>query len=277
MARRFYLPSSGSPGLGSLAYGTGWNKTSQAARFAGARTPSGTTAVARSGTSSATSPEFHCLAQFQYPSLTAQTIIGTLKGQIRGSVNNAAFNGTVAIACRVTSSTGTLRGYLLGPTPAAPVAPTSVLTLTNTNRTFKTSVPESIIPLTDVTTQVNDVLVVEVGVRDADTGTSRSGTLVFSDGSGSDLPQDETNTTGANPWVEFSFDIVFTDDIPSEVVGTLSQTLGDVVLTSAGTVLYAYDPPVAHKGQIYLSDVLSDGVSATTVALSENSSQTGGV
>jgi hypothetical protein len=65
--------------------------------------------------------------------------------------------------------------------------------------------------------------------------------------------------------------------LAAEVVGSLDVTLADVWLTSTGTVLYAYDPPVAHKGQIYLSDVLSDGVFATTVALSENSAQTGGV
>lgn len=218
MPTRLYLPSTGSPGLGSLGYGGGWNKTSQAARFAGTRlaTRANSSNVARINTSAATSPEFHCCAQFQYPDLVAQTITGTLKGQVRANVNNVSFNGTVAITARIVSSTGsTLRGYLIGTTPAASqsVASPPRMTLTITNRRFRTSTDVTDIPLSTVTAQLDDVLVIEIGSRDVDTGTSRSSNINFQDLTAqTDLPENDTSTGGQNPWVEFSQTIFFVGD-----------------------------------------------------------------
>lgn len=235
MSRRFYLPSAGAPPLAALAYGAGWNKTSQASRFALQRTPSDTADLQKLLTSSIASPEFHCGAQYQSPALAGQTISGTLKGQIRAFVNNVAFNGTIAVSARVVSSDGTvIRGELFGSsTPHASQAATSPprIPLSTTNRRFKDASENTDLALTPVDCIAGDILVFEVGARDVDTGTSRSATLRLLDPlANTDLPEDETTTTSTTrPWVEFSFDILFADEVPTPDVNTWLNGSWDVL------------------------------------------------
>ena len=81
-------------------------------------------------------------------------------------------------------------------------------------------------------------------------------------------------TTTADSWATVTLAL---RPSAAEVVGTLDVTLADVMVASTGLAAYAYEPPSVHKGQVYLSDVLSDGVFATTIAVSETSAQAGGV
>ena len=231
MSRRFPLPSGGSVVLTSLGYATGWNKTSQAARFPLPRTLTDTVDVSRTALTSATSPELHCVAQFQSPALAAQTISGTLKGQIRSSVNNLTFAGTVAIAARVVSSDGlTLRGELLAPTASQSASTPPRLSTSTINRSFRDSADNTDISLNPVTSISGDILVVEIGARDVDTGTTRSAALRFLDlAINAYLPEDETTSTALNPWVEFSHSIVFADEVAAPLISEWGNTSWDIL------------------------------------------------
>jgi hypothetical protein len=211
VSTRIYLPASGAAGLASLAYDTGWNKTSQATRLKAVLVKSDTALASRTCTTSATTPEFHCSAQFQLPGLASQTISGTLKGQIRANVNNVLFNGTVAIGVRVVSPTGaTIRGTALAISAPDAVTTPPRISGSMTNRQFMDVSESAALTLTNVVCQTGDVLVIEIGARDVDTSTSRSALLTLGDPSATgDLPEDSTTTTALCPWIEFSSTVFF--------------------------------------------------------------------
>jgi hypothetical protein len=60
-----------------------------------------------------------------------------------------------------------------------------------------------------------DILVIEVGCRDATTSTSRQGNIEIGDSlSDPEAPEDETSTIPKVPWIEFSQTITFQTSIP---------------------------------------------------------------
>lgn len=218
---RVWIPSTGTPPLPTLAIDAGWNKSTALVRVPGGKTRANTAQVNKNSLSTATSPEFHLCCQCQIPGLMAQTLSGFVKGQIGCSVNNATMVATVVIGMRVFSSDGaTLRGTLLPLTfsdattvpPAFPVTtqPDAI------NRKFMDLAESPNIALTSVVCSLNDVLVIEIGFRDTDVGTSRSGNIIIGDPAAlPDLPEDETSNSNGNfnPWLEFSADIALTTDL----------------------------------------------------------------
>jgi hypothetical protein len=216
---RYHLPSAGTPPC-TPAYGSMFDKTSSAARFPLVTTVTNTAQDARGSVSGATSPQTHLTAQHIGPPLSGSgTLTGTVKGQIRANTNNLSFNGTVGIAVRVVSNDGSIeRGVLLNHTAPLPTTNPPEIPTTSTNRSFQSVDGTKLLPLTPVAYQDGDRLVVETGPRDEDTGTSRTGSLVYGDNHASDLPEDETTTTAMNAWVEFAFNSTI------EMVTPLSPT-----------------------------------------------------
>jgi hypothetical protein len=156
--------------------------------------------------SSALTPEYHCSVQYQIGGLAAQTITGTLKGQIRALQNATGYNGQVAIAARIVSSDGsTLRGELIAATSAdnnvepPEIRAGSVLY----NRSYRDASESTVISLASVVCVANDVLIVEIGARDQSTSTSAVSTIEIGD------------PTAMCPWVEFSQTINFGVSIPT--------------------------------------------------------------
>lgn len=153
------------------------------------------------------------LAQFVSDRLDAQTISGTLKGQMRASESSTNANMRSQVIVRVVSADGlTVRGTLYGgDLTAGSGSPTSEWATTLTNRRFPSG--SGGVALSSVDAQLGDRIVIEVGCRAHNTSsTTYTATLQFGyeDFNGFDLPEDETNTAGqGNPWFEFSDDIAF--------------------------------------------------------------------
>jgi len=220
MALRIYLPASGAAGLAALAFDAGWNKTSQATRLKGVLAKIDTALTTRSMLSSAATPELHCCVQYQLAGLAAQSLSGTVKGQTRANVNNVLFAGTIAIGIRVVSAAGVVRGTALAVSASDSASTPPRLNTALTNRPFMDVSENAALALTPVACQTGDVLVIELGSRDVDTGTARSCFLSVGDPiAAADLPEDSTTTTALCPWIEFSANLVF--GLPRSMYGAM--------------------------------------------------------
>jgi hypothetical protein len=155
--------------------------------------------------------------------LAAQTISGTVKGRIRVAEGGSTQNLRAQCIIRVMSSDGlTVRGTLYaGDVTTGFGNPTSEFAVTTlTNRQMPRGASQA---LTNVITQLNDRIVVEIGYR-KHAAVSTSATINFGDDSATDLAENETETTANNPWIEFSGTILFPPVHP--LVGT-SAGVGD--------------------------------------------------
>lgn len=229
---RYYFPSSGTPDI-SPAFGTGWNRTTGAQRFNLVSAKIGSAKSDRSVTSTATSPEFHLSHQYVGPALAAQTLTGTCKGVISCFENNAAFNGTLALVVRVVSSDGTHLAFLTNGATDVPVAsednatspPEFVADVSPGRRAvFETSAAATDVPLTDFACDAGDRIVVEIGVRDVDTGTARSGRVRVGDNNAADLTYGTGVHGDEDAWIEFTQTI--------EVQGAAASTTGSAAWQS---------------------------------------------
>lgn len=128
----------------------------------------------------------------------AQTITGTVKGQIRAYESSTAADMRAQVVIRVIADDGTVRGTLLAADSGALV---SEFSTSATNRRFPTTVGQT---LTSVDALDGDRIVVEIGARAHNTvTTSYTPTAVFGDAA-TDLAEDETSTAANAPWIEFS-------------------------------------------------------------------------
>jgi len=142
--------------------------------------------------------------QFVSDPISAQTITGTIKGQIKCLESSALANFSYAIVVKVVSGDGsTVRGTLytdFSDTGA------EFDDATRTNRKF----PAAGSALGSVVAQAGDRIVIEIGARKNGTNaSSRTATLTVGDSVASDLPEDEVETGVLNPWIEFSQTIKF--------------------------------------------------------------------
>jgi hypothetical protein len=214
---RFYLPSTGSPAV-TPAFGSGWDVTA-AVRLMTSIVKQGTISAAVAFKGSGSNPNFSLGAQFVSVPLAAQTISGTVKGQMV-TLDHAGQVTTLAVAIRLVDSTGADYGtvkHLVGPTPAASVSgstPPVWPSVNNTNRQLLDSSDNPAIALTSRTAAAGDLLVIEIGGRVADTDSTFNRSPTAGDGSGSDLPEDNTTLTFFNPWVEFSQALTFLRSLP---------------------------------------------------------------
>lgn len=210
MATRFYLPSTGAAPI-SPDYSSGWEDTTQASRLKLVTTKiSSAMTTATFLDSNATDRD--CLVrQWVSAPLAAQTISAqTIELQMRcGQVSSAGGgNNFLTWLVKVVAPDGTtVRGYIVGSsgnprrddTEMAFANPTPPLT--NRRDTLTT---------TSVAVTAGDYLVIEIGTGgDPGIGSDHDVWLRIGDADASDLPEDDTDTTDKNPWVEFPNDITF--------------------------------------------------------------------
>jgi len=194
---RFYLPATGTAGL-TPAISSTWNNTSNNLVRPMATTTTGTSMSSNTG--SVPNVAYTLFAQYVSEPLAAQTISGTVKGQIRSQLNNVSgATCSTAVTITVVNSSGTIVATLLNAT-----AGNATLTTTLTNRTSPPSTS-----LTSYACADGDRIVVEIGIRRTAGTTSRNGTISMGDNSGTDLPENNTTTTANNPWIQFSQDLTF--------------------------------------------------------------------
>ena len=196
-ATRFYLPSSGAAEV-SPAF-SAWTLTTGADRLKCVTTRTNTLMINKSTTT--TSESVTSLLNRQYVSepIGAQTITGTVKGQLRGMEDNAAQDMVSCILIKVVSNDGsTVRGTLLNFTYPALSGNEYGTKIANRYTPISAS-------LTTVTAEAGDRIVIEIGAyRYKVGGSTGSCTQTYGDDSATDLPEDQTTKTAYNPWVEFS-------------------------------------------------------------------------
>lgn len=207
MVTRYYLPSTGAAAV-NPGFDAGWEYVGSVARRKCVTTKisSSMTTFTQTETSS-TANEDMLVSQYVSDPIGAQTITGTVKGQILAKESGSSGDQRAQLLIKVVSNDGsTVTGTLLAmdTTALSNEFPTS----TSTNRKFPKGWSGAGTSLSSVTSNNNDRIVIEIGARKGDTSsTNFITTLTFGDDNGSDLPEDETTTTTNNPWIEFSMTI----------------------------------------------------------------------
>ena len=145
------------------------------------------------------------LGQFVSEPIAAQTISGTFKCYLKATEGNGNFDLAAQIIIRVVSGDGTtVRGTLYAGDTTTSLSNEWTVS-TYTNRAFPRGNTGSGQTMTSVGASDGDRIVVEVGARCFAAG-AQSVTYGIAIGSGdsTDNPEDETTTSGAAGWIEFS-------------------------------------------------------------------------
>jgi hypothetical protein len=208
MSTRLYFKETANANLiYSPGFDAEWNKTTNAVRRELFATKQSTTlATSSDSENTASQPYDVLLRQYYSEPLAAQTISGTVGGQIRAYESNAAADFCIAVTARVVSadgatSRGTLFSYFPGSLASEFAGPSTL-----TNR----YAPPAGTALSSVDALDGDRIVIEIGFRSFNTSTTAyTGYMSFGDAAASDLAVDETTTTANNPWIEFSGTINF--------------------------------------------------------------------
>lgn len=228
MATRFYFVTGVTPSISPAFDTTAWNgRTDEAERrvlgkdIAG---NSGSNDVDSFG--AATAPVFNLSRQYIFEGLAAQTLSGTVKGQIRCYENQASNNATLALRIAVCAADGTdVQEALAISASDATTTPPEFSSATGANRPFQNASEQTLLTLNSVNIPEGGALIVEVGWRQGTGGTSRKVEILYGEpgGPGNDLPEDTTTNTGLNPWIEFSHDFILsTGGGPASTRGQLS-------------------------------------------------------
>jgi hypothetical protein len=192
------------------SYSAGWNKTtSVVGPFL--LLPTGRCQAvldAAANAASGTSGHFTAVLRTVSPPLLADhSFSGTVKGQFRCRESAATDNYTLAFALKVIQPDGTDRGVLVAvsasdDTSATP--PEMAIPATGyQNRKLRDSAESASITLGSVSAQRGDMIVLELGFRQASTSVA-NGEVVAIAGQASDLAEDDTSGNNDNGWIEFS-------------------------------------------------------------------------
>ena len=193
---RLYLASSGATDV-SPSFNADWNNTNS--RYPMNVDPQGTAMT----TINLGFINKSAVGQFIYGPIEAQSIAGTLKGQVRAQESSAVNNAFFRINARVVDSTGATRGTLLSPQTIG----TEVDSASYRNHAMAATA------ISTVAAESGDYIVIEFGHESvAGTGTWRIG-----DAASGDLPENETATDDLKPWFEFSQYIVPKITVAAEV------------------------------------------------------------
>lgn len=215
MARRFHYSATVDPDI-SPAFAAEWERTDDAVRrvlsWPKGASALGNTSVVREVALDATPNTDALMVQFVGPPLAAQTIAGTVKGQVLVTENSAAADFRSQCVIRVVSADGSaVRGVLL----AGDLTEQSTPPDGEWNAVLFQNRPMprgGAVALNPVTVLNGDRPVVEWGHRTHNTNNAatRSGIARIGESGTADLPEDSTDTTETlNPWIEFSADIRF--------------------------------------------------------------------
>jgi hypothetical protein len=226
MVTRFYLPSTGEAPI-TPAYDAGWTRTSEVARQKMLTAKINSAFGNQPGFSSTgAGAEYTLLKQYISDPLTAQTITGTVKAQMKCKEMYAAQNATLAIGIRVVSYDGdTVRGTLLAITASdkTDTTPPEFATSDFINRRFLNAAESTPVSLSSVVAQNGDRLIVEIGFREENVN-QQLAAITFGDNSPNDLPEDDTSTSLYNPWIEFSQTLTFSKSTTVAVDDTTLTT-----------------------------------------------------
>lgn len=213
MATRLYIPSSGAPAISPAFDTTPWPTTTNAERRQLVTTRINSAMVSKDGVALLTSGTHELIYQCLIGPLNAQTVTGSFKGQLRARTTNL---GARYMALRLisTNADGSVVTERLARTQASDatsnVPPGYSNAATPVNRRFETSPANTFtLSFSNFDVDLGGYVGLEIGNGSASSSSPRTGTIVFGDDSGSDLPEDETTDTANNPWVEFTHNFVF--------------------------------------------------------------------
>lgn len=207
MATRVYTESSGSVGVTPST----WNFANQVNPVTVPGTLTQNTGAAMTSKTEATgltSGAARAMGRTILGPLAAQTISGTVKGQMRGQESSIVADATPAMAVKLVQPSGADRAVLLAQTASDSATAGNEFVTTLTNARFKNAAEVAAIPLTTQSAEAGDYLVIEWGFRTGG-GTNNNITLSYGNNSATDLTDADTTVTAANnPWWEFSADLV---------------------------------------------------------------------
>lgn len=145
----------------------------------------------------------------------------TCKCQVMAQESGVNDNATSRMGARIVSRDGaTVRQTLFS---VANFGPTTEFNTANRNKTFA----DGDTVTGTYTTVDGDRLVIEIGHSDA-SGTTISCQTQYGEGSGSDLLENETATTG-NPWIEFSNTITFQAEAAPSILSNIFPQTGMII------------------------------------------------
>lgn len=251
MATKFWLPSAGAAEV-APPFDSSWDKTSGADRLRMVTTKGSSGNANRSTSAFSWSSDLDVLVR-QYVSdpIDAQTITGTVEGVLQCREAIAGLDQRAQLVVRVVSNDGTVvRGTLLALDTGSLASEFS--DTAEQSRYFPKGSTGATV--SSVAAQAGDRIVVEVGYRQHGFGLALLYYAFFGFGwgrmrfgeTGSDLPQNETQTTDGAPWIEFSFNIAFQ-------AGGTPEPPPEPPPTSAGGPQYV--PRVSVPWQVFLCDV----------------------
>lgn len=264
MATRFYLPSTGAAAV-SPAYSGSWDDTTHAGsrlKCVVDKISSSMTNVDISGDGDNTDKDY-LIQQWVSDPIAEQTISAqTVKLQIRAFEDSSSNNQYIALTVRVCVNDGSsYRGTILALSRDDTELTPSLLT----NRSFSAT-------SSAVDAEEGDRIVIEIGFGgDPGPPASHDGDLSIGDDSGTDLPEDDSESSAYNPWFEFASDISFPSAgvtvTPAAITAVAASTgpsaviLGSITVTpSPGTgVVSSVNPTVIH-GSITVTPSPGTGV-----------------
>lgn len=207
VATRFYIGNNTAPAI-TPAFSTSWDKINGVGvGRRGMNTSTGSAGVTISCAAGGVTNQNILFRQWISDPLQLGGVIdGTVRGQIRALESGAADRDYCPqFVARVFSGDGlTERGILLDVDNSALSNEFSAAALTNAK--FPRNWSGSGTPITSMSAQAGDVVVVELGFRTFSTFIS-NGNINANDNQASDLPEDETTTTVLRSWLEFSAEI----------------------------------------------------------------------
>jgi hypothetical protein len=198
--------------------------------------------------------------------LAAQTISGTVKGQMRGMESHANTNATLAMGIKLVQPDGTDRATLLPVRTPTAWAGSELVVDVLTNAQFKANDGTTPLPLTSQTATAGDYLVIEWGFR-SNVDQNRTVTLSYGNDSASALPEDATETQAFAPWWEFSADLVFVSG--PMVANTLQLTETPTLSVTAPPPLTLPSVSLLHGTETVVSRLISHPAPTTVTTLSE--------
>lgn len=206
MATRLYLPSDIiAPPFTPLG-GTGWDDESinQYTTFSTSKRSSAMTTVSFAD-ADATSRDIRFYS-YVSPELTVgQTVTGSqaVKLQMRGSQVALTNNMFLVFVLHVQNISGPTINKTLFNISAG--RDNTELATSLTNRQFTGTSGA-----TNYTTVAGDYIVLNIGTRgDPDAGSDHDSSIRLGDAAASDLPEDDTDTTDLNPWIELADTLTF--------------------------------------------------------------------
>lgn len=228
MATRCYLPSSGAAAV-SPAFDASWTDTSGADRIGLQLTKIASAMTTKSVTTGldVAGAVQRLARQYVGPPMQAQTISGTVKGQLRALESGASVNyDGCYVALYVVSNDGsTVRGALLDFGDYDANGGVTEFSTSLKNREFIAAGSE----ILTLAVSDGDRIVLEVGGANEINNSLLAGSFGFSfgDDSGTDLPENTTETNAYNAWIEFSQTILVQNQSSAPGSITLAETVND--------------------------------------------------